>query len=73
MMLNIKEINKSNILLYCRGSVDFRELIKRLAEEFRIRIEMRQIGMRQEAAKLGGIVLVEGSSVAQAGWPIFTL
>ncbi len=35
--------------------VDFRELIKRLAEEFHIRIEMRQIGMRQEAAKLGGI------------------
>ncbi|MDN5350359.1 MAG: hypothetical protein PWQ54_1755 [Bacteroidales bacterium] len=35
--------------------VDFRELIRRLAEEFRIRIEMRQIGMRQEAAKLGGI------------------
>ncbi len=35
--------------------VDFRELIKRMAEEFRIRIEMRQIGMRQESAKLGGI------------------
>ncbi len=35
--------------------VDFRELIKLLAEEFRIRIEMRQIGARQEAARLGGI------------------
>lgn len=35
--------------------VDFRELIKRLADEFRIRIEMRQIGMRQEASRLGGI------------------
>jgi cell fate regulator YaaT (PSP1 superfamily) len=35
--------------------VDFRQLIKKLAEAFRIRIEMRQIGMRQEAAKLGGI------------------
>ncbi|RLD33139.1 MAG: hypothetical protein DRI88_11385 [Bacteroidetes bacterium] len=35
--------------------VDFRELIKKLAEAFRIRIEMRQIGVRQEAAKLGGI------------------
>jgi cell fate regulator YaaT (PSP1 superfamily) len=35
--------------------VDFRELIKKLAEEFRIRIEMRQIGMRQEASRLGGI------------------
>lgn len=35
--------------------VDFRELIKKLAEEFKIRIEMRQIGARQEAARLGGI------------------
>lgn len=35
--------------------VDFRELIKLMAEEFKIRIEMRQIGMRQEAARLGGI------------------
>lgn len=35
--------------------VDFRELIKKLADEFRVRIEMRQIGMRQEAARLGGI------------------
>ncbi|MEN8201215.1 MAG: regulatory iron-sulfur-containing complex subunit RicT [Bacteroidota bacterium] len=35
--------------------VDFRELIKVLAETFRIRIEMRQIGARQEAGKIGGI------------------
>ncbi len=35
--------------------VDFRELIKILAEEFKVRIEMRQIGARQEAARLGGI------------------
>ena len=35
--------------------VDFRELIKILAEKFKIRIEMRQIGVRQEAARLGGI------------------
>lgn len=35
--------------------VDFRELIKRLADRFKVRIEMRQIGMRQEAARLGGI------------------
>lgn len=35
--------------------VDFRELIKILADEFRIRIEMRQIGARQESGKLGGI------------------
>jgi cell fate regulator YaaT (PSP1 superfamily) len=35
--------------------VDFRALIKLLADEFRVRIEMRQIGARQEAARLGGI------------------
>lgn len=37
------------------GRVDFRELIKRMAESFKVRIEMRQIGMRQEASRLGGI------------------
>jgi cell fate regulator YaaT (PSP1 superfamily) len=35
--------------------VDFRELIKLLASEFKIRIEMRQISLRQEAGRLGGI------------------
>jgi len=35
--------------------VDFRELIKALATEFKIRIEMRQISLRQEAGRLGGI------------------
>ncbi|NLL28848.1 MAG: hypothetical protein GX259_08615 [Bacteroidales bacterium] len=35
--------------------VDFRELIKILADEFKIKIEMRQIGARQESGKLGGI------------------
>jgi cell fate regulator YaaT (PSP1 superfamily) len=35
--------------------VDFRELIKLLAEEFKVRIEMKQIGARQEASRLGGI------------------
>lgn len=35
--------------------VDFRELIKIMAEEFKVRIEMRQIGARQEASRLGGI------------------
>ncbi len=37
------------------GRVDFRELIKKLAEEFHVRVEMRQIGVRQESAKLGGL------------------
>ncbi|MBC7864241.1 MAG: hypothetical protein IAF38_14785 [Bacteroidia bacterium] len=35
--------------------VDFRELIKVMADKFKIRIEMKQIGARQEAARLGGI------------------
>ncbi len=37
--------------------VDFRELIKLFAEEFKIRVEMRQIGVRQEAGRIGGIGL----------------
>jgi cell fate regulator YaaT (PSP1 superfamily) len=35
--------------------VDFRELIKLLASEFRVRVEMRQISLRQEASRLGGL------------------
>lgn len=35
--------------------VDFRQLIKVLADEFHVRIEMRQIGARQEAGRIGGI------------------
>lgn len=35
--------------------VDFRELIRVLADTFKVRIEMRQIGVRQEASRLGGI------------------
>ena len=37
------------------GHVDFRQLIKAFAEEFRIRIEMKQIGARQEAGLIGGL------------------
>ena len=35
--------------------VDFRELIRRLADEFRVRVEMRQISLRQEAGRIGGL------------------
>lgn len=35
--------------------VDFRDLIRRLADEFRVRVEMRQISLRHEAGRLGGI------------------
>lgn len=37
------------------GRVDFRELIKRYAREFQIKVEMKQIGARQEAGRVGGI------------------
>lgn len=47
--------------------VDFRELIKILAEKFHIRIEMRQIGVRQEAARLGGLGCC-GREICCASW-----
>ncbi|MBC8051450.1 MAG: hypothetical protein H7Y13_00115 [Sphingobacteriaceae bacterium] len=47
--------SKATFYYTAEGRVDFRELIKKMAETFRIRIEMRQIGMRQEASRLGGI------------------
>lgn len=49
--------DKSKAIFYYTADdrVDFRELIKKLAEEFKVRIEMRQIGARQEASRLGGI------------------
>lgn len=37
------------------GRVDFRELIRHYAREFRVKIEMRQIGARQESARIGGM------------------
>lgn len=46
---------KATFYYTAEGRVDFRELIKKMAESFRVRIEMRQIGMRQEASRLGGI------------------
>jgi len=47
--------NKATFYYTANGRVDFRELLKALSSQFRIRIEMRQIGARQEAARLGGI------------------
>ena len=46
---------KATFYYTAEGRVDFRELIKELAAAFRTRIEMRQIGYRQGAAKVGGI------------------
>jgi len=46
--------NKAIFYYIADQRVDFRVLIKVLAEEFRVRIEMRQIGARQEAGRIGG-------------------
>lgn len=49
--------DKSKAIFYYTSEdrVDFRELIRKYAEAFGVRIEMKQIGARQEAARLGGI------------------
>ncbi|HTO37645.1 MAG TPA: regulatory iron-sulfur-containing complex subunit RicT [Brumimicrobium sp.] len=47
--------SKATFYYTANGRVDFRQLIKDMAEAFQVRIEMRQIGARQEAARLGGI------------------
>ena len=48
------DCNKAIFYYIADGRVDFRQLIKVLAEEFRVRIEMKQIGARQEAGRIGG-------------------
>ncbi|WP_222718681.1 regulatory iron-sulfur-containing complex subunit RicT [Algoriphagus sp. AK58] len=47
--------SKATFYYSAEDRVDFRELIKILAGEFKIRVEMRQISLRQEAGRLGGI------------------
>lgn len=46
---------KATFYYTAEGRVDFRQLIKDLASEFSIRVEMKQVGARQEAARLGGV------------------
>ncbi len=46
---------KATFFYSAEDRVDFRELIKLLANEFKVRVEMRQISLRQEAGRLGGI------------------
>jgi len=47
--------NKATFYYTADDRIDFRQLIKELATTFRLRIEMKQVGLRQEAARLGGI------------------
>lgn len=49
------DLRKATFYYTAEERVDFRELIKKLAEEFRVKIEMKQIGARQEAGIVGGI------------------
>lgn len=49
------DLSKATFYYTAEGRVDFRQLIKDMADQFRIRVEMRQIGSRQEASRLGGI------------------
>jgi len=47
--------NKATFYYTAEARVDFRQLIKDLAGAFSIRVEMKQVGARQEAARLGGV------------------
>ena len=47
--------SKATFYYTANDRVDFRQLIKEFAQDFKIRIEMKQVGFRQEAARLGGI------------------
>ena len=49
------DLSKATFYYTADDRVDFRQLIKDMAETFKIRVEMRQIGSRQEASRLGGI------------------
>ena len=49
------DASKATFYYTANDRVDFRQLIKEFAQEFKIRIEMKQVGFRQEAARLGGI------------------
>ncbi|MFT7152992.1 MAG: cell fate regulator YaaT (PSP1 superfamily) [Alteromonas macleodii] len=51
------QADKSKAVFYYTAEerVDFRELIRKYADEFKVRVEMKQIGARQEAARVGGI------------------
>lgn len=49
------DLKKATFYYTADGRVDFRELIRHFAKEFRVKIEMRQIGSRQESSRIGGL------------------
>lgn len=46
---------KATFFYTAEGRIDFRELVRNFAKEFKVKIEMRQIGSRQESARIGGV------------------
>ena len=61
------DCRKATFYYTANHRVDFRELIKELAKEFKVKIEMRQIGARQEAARVGGIS-PSGRELCSSSW-----
>jgi cell fate regulator YaaT (PSP1 superfamily) len=49
------DLRKATFYYTADGRVDFRELVRNYAREFRVKIEMRQIGARQESGRIGGL------------------
>ena len=49
------DLRKATFYYTADGRIDFRELVRAYAREFRVKIEMRQIGARQESARIGGL------------------
>ena len=49
------DMSRATFYYTAEGRIDFRQLIKDMAEDFKVRVEMRQIGTRQEASRLGGL------------------
>ena len=61
------DLSKATFYYTAEGRVDFRQLIKDMADAFKVRIEMRQIGSRQESSRLGGIGVC-GRELCCATW-----
>jgi cell fate regulator YaaT (PSP1 superfamily) len=49
------DLRKATFYYTAEGRVDFRELVRSYAREFRVKVEMRQIGARQESGRIGGL------------------
>ena len=70
-MINVEyTFDNSKIVFYftAEGRVDFRDLVKDLASVFKTRIELRQIGVRDETKMLGAWGPVGGQPAAQSFW-----